>query len=353
MTGADRSDEICARVVEAHRWARPLQIRGSGSRGFLGRALSAEVMDVGAHSGILEWEPSELVLRARAGTPLQEIEHALAGQRQMLGFEPPRWAAGSTLGGAIATGLSGPRRPYVGAARDFVLGVGCVDGRGQRLAFGGRVIKNVAGYDVSRLMCGAHGTLGVLLDIALRLLPMPECGISVARECEPVQAVALMNHAATQPLPLAGAAWDAGLLRFRLEGAESAVRQAARQLGGELEPTLDWWQQLRDHGLPFFAGARRLWRVALPPTAAPLALGADELIDWGGAQRWLAGDVDGVLVRARAAQLGGHATLWRGAAPGDEPFHPLDPSMLELQRQLKCSFDPLRVLNPGRMYREI
>jgi glycolate oxidase FAD binding subunit len=243
------------------------------------------------------------------------------------------------------------RRPFAGSARDFVLGVGCIDGTGQRLGFGGRVIKNVAGYDVSRLMCGAQGTLGVVLDVALKLLPMPECEQSLARECEPLQAMQIMQSLRPKPLPLAGAAWDAGVLRLRLEGSGSAVHRAARELGGDTETDTGWWQELRDQRLPFFRNAKRLWRVALPPTAAPLALDAAELIDWSGAQRWLSGDVDAALVRARAAQLGGHAS---DCTPGAEsPFQPLAPGMLALQLQLKQVFDPRRVLNPGRLYREL
>ncbi len=351
MGDADLGEQIRERIVEAHHWGRGLRIVAGGTRERPGRRVAGEELSLGAHRGILEWEPSELVLRARAGTPVLEIEAALATERQMLGFEPPRAAETATIGGAVATAQSGPRRPFAGAARDFVLGVGCIDGTGQRLGFGGRVIKNVAGYDISRLMCGAHGTLGVLLDVAIRLLPVPECEQSLVRECEPLQAMQIMNSLRSRPLPLSGAAWEAGLLRLRLEGAESAVSRAARELGGDAEADARWWQELRDQRLPFFRDARSLWRVALPPTAAPLALDAAELIDWCGAQRWLSGDVDATLVRARAAQLGGHATLCRGAT--DDPFHPLAPGMLALQQRLKRVFDPRRVLNPGRLYREL
>lgn len=351
MVDADGSEQIRERILDANRWGRALRLRAGGTREFPGRRVAGEDLDLSAHRGILEWEPSELVLRARCGTPLRELESALSAEGQMLGFEPPRTGDAATLGGAIATGQSGPRRPFAGAARDFVLGVGCIDGSGQRLGFGGRVIKNVAGYDLSRLMCGAHGTLGVVLDVALKLLPVPECVQGIVRECEPLQALQIMNSLRPRPLPVSGAAWDAGVLRLRLEGAESAVRRAARELGGDPEPDARWWEDLRDHRLPFFHNARQLWRIALPPTAAPLALDASELIDWGGAQRWLSGDADPGLVRARAAQLGGHATLWKGSA--EEPFQPLAPGMLALQQQLKRVFDPRRILNPGRLYREL
>ncbi len=351
MHDADISEEIRERILEAHRWGRALRIRAGGTRECPGRRVVGEDLELAAHCGILEWEPSELVLRARAGTPLLALEQTLATRGQMLGFEPPRAAPAATLGGAIATGQSGPRRPFAGAARDFVLGVACIDGTGQRLGFGGRVIKNVAGYDVSRLMCGSHGTLGVVLDVAVKLLPLPECEQSLARECEPLQAMQIMQSLRSKPLPLSGAAWDAGVLRLRLEGAASAVGRAARELGGDLEPDTRWWQDLRDQRLPFFRAARRVWRVSLPATAAPLALDAAELIDWGGAQRWLCGDVDATLVRARAAQLGGHAS---DCSPGtDSPFQPLAPGMLALQQQVKQVFDPRRVLNPGRLYREL
>jgi glycolate oxidase FAD binding subunit len=352
---ADRSAEIAAQVRDAFRWGRGLRLRGGDTRAFLGRVVAGEVLNLGGHRGIVDYAPAELVVTARAGTPLLELERVLQAEGQMLGFEPPRFGLTSTLGGAIATGLAGPRRPFAGAARDAVLGVRCVDGTGTELAFGGRVMKNVAGYDLARLMCGAHGTLGVLLDVSLKLLPVPPCESTCVFEMDAAQAVAAMNRHAATALPLSGAAWAEGRLRLRLAGAEAAVRAAARALGGEVDEDGGWWRALRDHRLPFFRGATRLWRIALPSTAPALALGGEELIDWCGGQRWLASidPGDAPVVRARAAALGGHATLYRGAGPDEEVFHPPAPALHALQRALRLRFDPKRILNPGRIHRDL
>lgn len=353
MTARDAADEILAQVLEAGRWGRALRLRGGDTREWLGRPVAGEVLNLGAHRGVVDWEPSERVVTVRCGTPLVELERLLAGERQMLGFEPPRAGLASTVGGAIATGLSGPRRPYAGAARDFVLGVECLDGRGQRLLFGGRVMKNVAGYDLPRLMCGAQGTLGILLQVSLRLLPQPECELAVELPCEPLPAIERMNRLAGESLPLSGAAWHGGILRLRLSGPERAVRAAAQRLGGECSEDTAWWRALRDHRLPFFREGRTLWRVSLPSAAAPLALDAEEFLDWGGAQRWLAGDPDPALVWRRARELGGHASCWRGAQPAEGPFQPLEGGVHALHRALRKAFDPHRILNPGRLYRDL
>lgn len=353
MDSRDAADEILAQLSEAGRWGRALRLRGGDTRAWLGRPVYGEVMNLGAHRGLVDWQPSERVVTVRCGTPLVELERLLAGERQMLGFEPPRAGLASTVGGAIATGLSGPRRPYAGAARDFVLGVECLDGRGQRLSFGGRVMKNVAGYDLPRLLCGAQGTLGILLEVSLRLLPQPEVEATVELACEPLPAIERMNRLAADSLPLSAATWHGGVLRLRLSGAESAVRAAARKLGGDCHEDSAWWRGLRDQRLPFFREGRTLWRVSLPPAAPPLALDADELLDWGGAQRWLAGELEPSLVWQRARALGGHASCWRCAEPLDGPFQPLEPGLHALHRALKQAFDPHRILNPGRLYRDL
>lgn len=352
---ADRAAEIAAQLAEAHGWGRGLRIRGGDTRAFLGRAVAGEVLNAGAHRGIVDYAPTELVLTARAGTPLLELERVLAAQQQMLGFEPPRFGLTSTLGGAIASGLSGPRRPFAGAARDFVLGVRCLDGRGESLAFGGRVMKNVAGYDAARLMCGAHGTLGVLLEVSLKVLPLPECELTLRRECAAAEAIETMNRLAGRVLPLSAAAWEGGTLRLRLGGAEAAVRTAARELGGDEDEDTSWWRALRDLRLPLLRDPPRLWRLALPSTAPLLGLGGTELVDWGGAQRWLAGgeELTAEAVRRRAQELGGHATLYRGAGADEDVFQPLPGAVLALQRELRRRFDPKRILNPGRIYRDL
>jgi glycolate oxidase FAD binding subunit len=271
----------------------------------------------------------------------------------MLPFEPPHFGPGATIGGTVATGFSGPRRPYTGACRDFVLGTRIVNGKGEELGFGGRVIKNVAGYDVSRLMTGALGTLGVITEVSFKVLPRPPVETTLGFEMVEADATRRVNEWAGQPLPLSGAAWEGGMLRVRLSGAESAVAAARVKLGGqELAGADGYWNDLREHRLPFFASATPLWRVSLPQTAEPLALGASQsqLVEWGGGLRWVSGGLDALAIRSTAERLGGHATLFRGGDKAAGVFQPLKPALLKIHQRLKAAFDPRGILNPGRMY---
>ena len=343
--------DLCRRIAVAAAAKAPLRLKGGGTKDFYGGELRGEVVAMGACSGIVAYEPKELVLTVRAGTPLVDVEAALASERQMLPFEPPQFGAGTTIGGAVAAGLSGPRRPYAGAVRDFVLGARIVNGKGEDLAFGGRVIKNVAGYDVSRLMAGALGTLGAITEVSFKVLPRPAAEITLAFEADEATASALANTWAGQPLPISATAWQDAMLRVRLSGAESAVAAARAKLGGEeLAGGAQYWRDLRDHRLPFFAGAQPLWRLSVPQTAAPLALGRPALVEWGGGLRWIAGTLDAAMVRAAAEGAGGHATLFRGGDKAAGVFHPLGPAILKIHQRLKAAFDPAGILNPGRMY---
>jgi len=354
MTQGDCSALLRDQVAAALADRRRLRIRGGDSRAFYGRPVSGEVLDLSGHSGILDYEPSELVITARAGTSLAELEAVLAARGQMLAFEPPAFSAASTIGGAIACAMSGPRRPYAGAARDFVLGVRCINGQAQVLGFGGRVMKNVAGYDVSRLMCGALGTLGVLLDVSLKVLPRAPCELTLAQPCSEAQAIERCNRWAGTSLPISASSFAAGILRVRLSGSDAAVDQAAAALGGERIADGDgWWRQLRDQTLPWFAEPGRLWRLSLPPAAPALELPGEQFIEWGGALRWLRWDGDAAQLRTRVAALGGHATLYRGARADEEVFHPLPPALLEWHRSIRNAFDPQRLFNAGRLYREV
>ncbi len=343
-------DATIERIRAAHASRTPLILHGGGSKTFYGNADEGEVLNTRVLTGVVDYQPKELVLTARAGTPLAEIEALLDEHQQMLAFEPPHFGGAATLGGCIAAGLSGPRRPYAGAARDFVLGVRLIDGTGQPLRFGGQVIKNVAGYDVSRLMVGALGTLGLLTEVSLKVLPRPKAETTLQFELDEAAALLKMNQWAGQPLPLSATSWHAGLLTLRLSGAASAVQAAQAKLGGEtLTDAAAFWQRLRDQATPFF-DKRPLWRLAVKSTTPPLQLGDAQWIEWGGAVRWLASDLPAATLREAAKTAGGHATLFRGNAPVDGVFAPLAPALATLHRNLKQRFDPEDIFNRGRLY---
>ncbi|MHB8939764.1 MAG: glycolate oxidase subunit GlcE [Thiobacillus sp.] len=351
-------DNLIQRIRAAHAEGSPLVIQGGGSKTFYGNADEGEVLSTRALAGVVDYQAKELVLTARAGIPLAEIEALLAEQHQMLAFEPPHFGGPATLGGCIAAGLSGPRRPYAGSARDFVLGVRMIDGTGQPLRFGGQVIKNVAGYDVSRLMVGALGTLGLITEVSLKVLPKPAAETTLQFELGEAAAILKMNQWAGQPLPLSATSWHTGLLTVRLSGAASAVHAAQAKLGGEaLNDAAAFWQRLRDQTTPFFdprppTSNQGLWRLAVKPTAPPLNLGDAQWIEWGGAVRWLASDLPAAALREAAQAAGGHATLFRGNAPADGAFTPLAPALATLHRNLKQRFDPRGIFNHGRLYPE-
>ncbi|MDX1251659.1 MAG: glycolate oxidase subunit GlcE [Gammaproteobacteria bacterium] len=339
-------------LLEAIAQRTPLRIVGGDSKSFYGRVTQGERLSVAGHRGVVSYEPTELVITARAGTPLAEIEALLAEHGQMLPFEPPHFSAGSTLGGAIASGLSGPRRPYAGGARDFVLGVTVLTGKGEILRFGGQVMKNVAGFDVSRFLAGSLGTLGILLEVSLKVLPRPESEQTLLFESSDRDAIQCMNAWAGQSLPLSGAVFDNGWLYLRLSGSTAAVHAAGGKLGGEtVTDTTTFWAEVRDHRHPFFGDGVPLWRLSLPPATPPLDLPGTWLLDWGGAQRWLKTSASAEAVRETAAKAGGHAALFRGGDRQSEVFHPLSPAVAALHKRLKAEFDPQAILNPGRMYR--
>lgn len=350
----DRSAQLQAQVATALRDGAPLAIRGGGSKAFYGHEVAGAPLEVAAHRGIVNYAPTELVITARTGTPLRDIEQTLAAQGQMLGFEPPYFGADATLGGTIACNLSGPRRPYSGATRDFVLGCRLINGKGEMLSFGGEVMKNVAGYDVSRLMAGSLGTLGVLLEVSLKVLPAPEAELTLVFECDAAEALARMNEWGGLPLPLSATCHDGENLHVRLSGAEDGIRAARKRIGGEPQAQAgDWWRKVREHDHGFFAGSRPLWRLSLSSTAPTLPLAGKWFHEWGGAQRWLLGDEPAVRIRAAAGEAGGHATLYRGDRAATEVFHPLPDGLKALHRRLKEAFDPGRILNPGRIYRDL
>jgi glycolate oxidase FAD binding subunit len=334
---------------------RPLRIRAGGSKDFYGGPLAGELLDVSALSGICDYEPTELILTAKAGTRLAQIERALAQRGQMLACEPPLFGGRATLGGAVAAGLSGPRRPHCGALRDCVLGIALVDGRGELLRFGGKVIKNVAGFDVSRLLAGSLGTLGLIAEATLKTVPRPRAECTLQFEADQAGALESMTHWATRPLPLSATAWHDGVLRVRLSGAEAAVRAACQSLGGEtVSGAQEYWEDVREQRLELLAAAQELWRVSLPAHSPQLPAAGRTLIEWGGSLRWLPGPQDGTALRAIAVRLGGHAMLYRSPVkPPEGPFQPLPAAMLALHQRLKAAFDPHAIFNRGRLYPDL
>jgi glycolate oxidase FAD binding subunit len=349
---------------------RALCIQGTGSKLFYGGILQGDALNTSVLSGISAYEPTELVVTAKSGTSIAQLEATLAAQGQWLNFEPPYFSdsaeSGSTentrgtVGGMIATGLSGPRRAaqglYAGAVRDAVLGIKIMDGRGDVLNFGGQVMKNVAGYDVARMMVGAMGTLGLILEVSIKVLPMPLTSATIALAMDEARAIERLNQWGGQPIPVTASAYYADQLHVRLEGAEAAVGSAIKKIGGERvtqSAATAFWQSVRDHQHGFFADAPALWRVSVPSIAPPMGL-ADTLIEWGGAQRWIrrpestVDDAD--KVRQAALQAGGHATLFRGGDKSVGVFTPLDAVTARIHEKLKAQFDPYGVFNPGRFY---
>lgn len=350
----DISSPLQAQILDAFKNKTALKIRAGNSKAFYGRAIIADTLDVSEHRGVISYEPTELVITARAGTPLNEIESILNQSNQMLAFEPPSFAESATIGGTVACNLSGPRRAYAGAARDFVLGCNIINGKAEKLKFGGQVMKNVAGYDASRLMCGAMGGLGVILDVSLKVLPKPETEITLSHTCDINQAIEHMHHWVKQSLPVSASCYDGKQLFIRLSGNNSSVTSAQKIIGGELiDNSSAFWQQIKQQSHEFFKTDKPIWRLSLASNTSALNLSGDSLIEWGGALRWLNTDEPATKIRETLDAVGGHATLFKNNNLDIEPFHALSPGMLKIHKQLKNAFDPDNILNPGCMYQEL
>ena len=364
---------LVERVRAAQADGSALEIAGHGSKAFYGGPRHGEALHTTGLTGISSYEPTELVVSARAGTPIAELEAALAEQGQCLPFEPPRFRIGSvakgTVGGLVAAGLSGPSRASVGAVRDHVLGATLLNGRAEVLSFGGQVMKNVAGYDVSRLLCGSMGVLGVVLEVSLKVLPVQPATATLRFELDEAAALAQLNAWGGQPLPISASAWWSGMLLLRLRGARAAVNAAVDTLltkhrgeGVDDGMATPFWDGLRDHEDEFFIKARTavesntgaaLWRLSVPQTAAPVSLPGEQLIEWGGAQRWWCTAASAATVREAAQRAGGHATLFRGGDKVAGVFTPLSAPLTRIQRELKREFDPAGVFNRGRLYPDL
>lgn len=350
----DDSAALAERIRQAGADGTPLRIVGGDTRYFYGREVVGNVLTTHEHCGISFYDPIELVVSVRAGTPLAELDATLAAQGQMLPFEPPRYGMASTVGGMVATGLSGPRRPWAGSVRDFVLGTRVINHEGIEQRFGGEVMKNVAGYDLSRLMVGAQGTLGLISEVSFKVLPQPGAIHSLHLELPLDEAQRRLAEWGREPLPISAATWLEGALHLRLEGGPSSVAATRARIGGD-DLDNDFWTALRDQRLSFFtAGSLPLWRLSLPHRALSLELaGIDEremIHDWAGAQRWLRADLDAETVCRAAKAAGGHATCYGPRPDAVEPFTPLPEVLLKYHRNLKAQLDPKGIFNPGRLY---
>ena len=350
---ADLSQELQEQVLQARKAGQKLNIEGGGTKAFMGRAADADAgyLKMGEHTGIVEYHPVELILTARAGTTLAEIEATLAEEGQCLHFEPPRFGDGSTLGGTLACNLSGPARPWSGSVRDQVLGIRLLNGKGEHLRFGGQVMKNVAGYDTSRLQAGAMGTLGAITEISLKVMPKPAMSLTLVQDMAMDEVIHYMNSRAKESKPITGAAWSDGKVYLRLAGAKSAVEATAEKWAGEvMEQGDEFWQQLQHMQHEFFVGDEPLWRFSVGSTAENPDLDGHWLIDWAGSQRWYRGEADIAKLETMAQRAGGQVSLFRGGDRTDEVMHHQPRALKEIQQRLKKSFDPDGIFNPGRLY---
>jgi glycolate oxidase FAD binding subunit len=354
------SGELAAEWAERIRAAAArgaaLCLRGGGSKDFYGNAPAGEIFGTTGHAGIVAYEPTELVVTARCGTPLVDLERALAGRGQMLAFEPPHFGENATVGGCVSAGLSGPRRASAGACRDHVLGVRLIDGRGRTLSFGGQVMKNVAGYDVSRLIAGSLGTLGVILEASLKVMPLPERERTIVRAMTQAEAIDALSWLAGQSYPVSASAWVDDALYLRLSGAEHVLAPAAARLGGDALSESEasaFWLDLREQRSRFFMKADRLWRLSIRPTEEPIGLDGSWMLEWHGALRWLRSDAPEAEVRAAARRAGGHATLFRSAAPRTAVFTLPGATELRIMRGVKEALDPAGIFSPGRLFPEL
>jgi glycolate oxidase FAD binding subunit len=346
-------------IREARAGRQQIDIRGGNTKAFYGGAQQGVVLDTTALAGISSHEPTELVVTARCGTLLSELEAALAAHGQFLPFEPPRFGSQGTVGGMVAAGLAGPARAAVGTVRDYVLGLTLLNGQAQLLSFGGTVMKNVAGYDLSRVLAGSMGTLGVVCEVSLKVLPLPPATLTLRLEADQADAIRRVNEWGGQPLPLNASAWWDGMLVLRLSGATAAVGAAQAVVGGEVidaPVAARFWAGLRDHRDAFFIGAARavqagatLWRLSVPPTTPPLKLSGEQLLEWGGAQRWICTTAPASVLRDTAQAAGGHAVLFQGADKSAGVFARPKPPLDRIQRELQRAFDPDGVFNPHRL----
>jgi glycolate oxidase FAD binding subunit len=352
---SDISDQLQYEVLQTIKSGETLTIKAGGSKNFYGRNLLniGNELNISNHQGIISYEPTELFIKARAGTPVQAIEQVLKENQQMLAFEPPAFGENATLGGTIACNFSGPRRAYSGAVRDYVLGTKIINGNAEVLSFGGDVMKNVAGYDVSRLMVGAMGTLSVILEASVKVVPLPETEITLVQNISLEAALTKLHQWSVLPLPISASCFYRENLYIRLSGAENAIDATQKKLGGEiLNEAEAFWLSIKEHSHDFFKNKQSLWRFSLASNTPVLALGGDTLYEWGGALRWLKSSLSEEEIRAKPTSLNGHSSLFRSKGARDKVFQTLPKHLLILHQNLKLAFDPHNLFNIGRMYQE-
>jgi glycolate dehydrogenase FAD-binding subunit len=342
---------IKEQIADAIEQRKPLQIVGGNSKAFLGRRIAGTLVEMADYKGIISYEPTELYITASAGTLLSDINNTLAEHGQMLAFEPAQVTDKTTIGGVVATGLSGSRRPYSGSVRDYVLGIRCINGLGKELTFGGQVIKNVAGYDLSRLMTGAFGTLGIILEVSLKVMPVSEFEMTCCRSLSVDKALAMMLELSAQAIPISASCYDGETLFIRLSGNEVAVKETSKTIDlDEYDQGPNFWNDLRDYKSSIFNSDINTWRVSVPVTAR-LDSGDDPfLIEWGGSLYWLNSERPAEEIFTMASEVGGSAMLFRGVDHEQDVFHPLADGLWSLHKGLKDAFDPHGILNPGKMY---
>ncbi|CZF86000.1 glycolate oxidase subunit GlcE [Grimontia marina] len=349
---ADITSNLLEQVQDAVADKAALNLIGGNTKHFIGREPVGQAVSLKNHTGVISYRPSELVITARAGTTIAEIQAQLAKNNQTLVGEPPAFNGKATLGGSVAAGISGASRPFWGSLRDAILGVKLINGYGEHLRFGGQVMKNVAGYDVSRLQAGAFGAFGIITEVSLRVRPKSESTTTLVFECDAPSAIRRMRDLSVSAHPLSANAWYAGQLFIRLSGSHSAVNSSAETLGGEVLENQDlFWRSIRNFRHPFFANTTQsLYRLSVSPSAPHFEQWGETLIDWAGGVRWVYSEQTLSSLSNTASLHAGHATCYRPLERTSECFHPQPDTAKRIHQNLKMAFDPHRLFNPGRMY---
>lgn len=355
---SDQSKVLQEQIQTAFENKTPCRIVGGDSKHFLGNTSQGETVTTKNHSGVISYDASELVMTVRSGTRLAEINQILAENNQSLPFEPPAFSNDATIGGTIACNLSGPARPYTGAARDFVLGTKIINGKGESCQFGGQVMKNVAGYDASRLMTGAYGTLGVILDVSLKVLPVAQTETTIKIAQDVNTAIKTINQLSAKNLPITASCYFDEYLYIRLNSSKQNTQAVSQTIcqqtdGIEIDDSSDFWTNIREQQHEFFNSDKSIARISLPSICNNIDFDGEQLIEWGGALRWLKSDMDINQLRHAVKKLGGHVSAYKNFSDETEFFHELDPALKILHKRLKDSFDPAGILNPSRLYKEL